>query len=86
MALALLWGMHDPTAALGLVPARFQPAAHAHLHALPGGATTLAGLAGSIFTHNIEVTFLEFAGGLRSALGTLADSPTTACCSARSPG
>ena len=72
VVLAMLWGMHDPTAALGLVPARFRPAAHVHLHALPGGATTLAVLAGSIFTNNIQVSFLVFAGGLLLGLGTLA--------------
>jgi uncharacterized membrane protein SpoIIM required for sporulation len=70
--LAALWAVHDPAAAIGLVPGRFRPAAHPHLHALPGGATTLGVLASSIFTNNIQVTFLAFAGGLLLGVGTLA--------------
>jgi len=72
IVLAALWGMHDPAAALGLVPKQFQPAAHAHLHRLPGGATTLAATAGSIFINNIQVSFLVFAGGLLLGIGSLA--------------
>lgn len=69
--LAALWGIHDPAKAIGLVPGEFKAAAHPHLHALPGGATTLAAFSSSIFTNNIEVTFLAFAGGLAFGLGTL---------------
>jgi uncharacterized membrane protein SpoIIM required for sporulation len=72
IVLAALWGLHDPAAALGLVPGEFKPAANAHLHALPGGATTLAAAAGSIFTNNIQVSFLVFAGGLLLGVGALA--------------
>jgi uncharacterized membrane protein SpoIIM required for sporulation len=70
--LAGLWALHDPGAALGLVPSQFRAAAHPHLHALPGGATTLAVVASSIFTNNIQVTFLAFAGGLLLGIGTIA--------------
>ena len=70
--LAALWALHDPAQAIGLVPGQFQAASHPHLHALPGGPTTLAVLSSSIFTNNIEVTFLAFAGGLLLGLGTLA--------------
>lgn len=70
--LAALWGLHDPTAAIGLIPGRFQAAAHPHLHKLPGGATTLGLLASSIFTNNIQVSFLAFAGGLLLGAGTIA--------------
>ena len=69
---ATLWAAHDPTAALGLVPARFSAASHPHIHHLPTGAATQAALAGSIFTNNIQVTFIAFAGGLTLGLGTLA--------------
>jgi len=69
--LAALWALHDPAAAIGLVPGRFQAAAHPHLHAVPGSATTLAVFASSIFTNNIEVTILAFAGGLLLGLGSL---------------
>jgi uncharacterized membrane protein SpoIIM required for sporulation len=70
--LALVWALHDPGAAIGLVPSQFREAAHAHVHRLPSGATTLAVLASSIFTNNIQVTFLAFAGGLLLGVGTLA--------------
>ncbi len=72
IVLAALWAIHDPAAAIGLVPTRFRTAAHAHLHALPGGATTLAVLSGSIFTNNIQVSFLVFAGGLLLGIGSIA--------------
>jgi uncharacterized membrane protein SpoIIM required for sporulation len=71
VVLAALWGMHDPGAALGLVPARFRPGAQVHVHALPGGATTLAAGAGSIFINNIQVSFLVFAGGLLLGAGSI---------------
>jgi uncharacterized membrane protein SpoIIM required for sporulation len=70
--LAGLWALHDPGAALGLVPGKFQAAAHVHVHKLPFGATTQATLASSIFTNNIQVTFLAFAGGLLLGAGSLA--------------
>jgi uncharacterized membrane protein SpoIIM required for sporulation len=70
--LAAAWALHAPGAALGLVPGEFKAAAHPHIHRLPGGATTQAALAGSIFTNNIQVAFLVFAGGLLLGLGTLA--------------
>lgn len=70
--LAGLWALHDPGAALGLVPAKFQAAAHVHVHKLPFGATTQATLASSIFTNNIQVTFLVFGGGLLLGAGSLA--------------
>ncbi|HTU95267.1 MAG TPA: stage II sporulation protein M [Solirubrobacteraceae bacterium] len=70
--LAGLWALHDPGAALGLVPGQFQPAAHPHIHKLAFGATTQAALASSIFTNNIQVTFLAFGGGLLLGAGSLA--------------
>jgi uncharacterized membrane protein SpoIIM required for sporulation len=72
--LAAIWGMDDPGAAIGLVPGEFKAAAHPHLHKLPGGggATALAAFASSIFTHNIEVSFLAFAGGLLLGAGSIA--------------
>ena len=70
--LAALWALHDPGAALGLVPGKFHRAAHAHVYKLPFGATTQAVLASSIFTNNIQVSFLAFAGGLLLGGGSLA--------------
>jgi uncharacterized membrane protein SpoIIM required for sporulation len=69
--IAAIWALHDPGAALGLVPGRFRGAAHPHLRHLAEGTASQAALAGSIFTNNIEVTFLAFAGGLALGLGTL---------------
>ncbi len=70
--LAAAWALHDPGAAIGLVPGQFSAAAHPHVHHLAAGATTQAGLASSIFTNNIQVAFLAFAGGLLLGLGTIA--------------
>jgi uncharacterized membrane protein SpoIIM required for sporulation len=69
--LAAVWGVHDPVQALGLVPGRFQAAQNPHLHHPALGGATEAALSSSIFTNNIEVTFLAFAGGLALGLGTL---------------
>lgn len=69
---AAIWALHDPGGALGLVPGRFKGAADPHLRHLAPGTATQAALAGSIFTNNITVTFLAFAGGLTLGLGTLA--------------
>jgi uncharacterized membrane protein SpoIIM required for sporulation len=55
-----------------LVPGQFRGAAHPHVHHLPLGAATQAVLASSIFTNNIRVSFLAFAGGLTLGFGTLA--------------
>ncbi|HTP19893.1 MAG TPA: stage II sporulation protein M [Solirubrobacteraceae bacterium] len=70
--LAAIWALHDPAAALGLVPGAFKGAAHPHVRHLPLGAATQAVLASSIFTNNIRVAFLAFAGGLTLGFGTIA--------------
>ena len=73
VALAAVWAIDDPAAAIGVVPAQFQGAAE------PGGggagglsAGDQAGLASQIFTNNIRVTFLVIAGGILAGLGTAA--------------
>jgi uncharacterized membrane protein SpoIIM required for sporulation len=72
MALAAVWAIDDPAAAIGVVPAEFQGAAD------PGGGTrSLSGgdqaaLSSEIFTNNIRVTFLAIAGGILAGLGTAA--------------
>jgi uncharacterized membrane protein SpoIIM required for sporulation len=70
-AAGALWALHDPGAAIGLVPARFRGAADPHVHRLAAGVATQATLAGSIFTNNLQVTFLVFAGGLTLGAVTL---------------
>ncbi len=69
--LAAAWAIHDPGAAIGLVPSAYRAAADPHVRHLDVGLSTQAGLAGSIFTHNIAVTFLDFAGGLLLGVGTI---------------
>jgi len=70
--IAAVWAAHDPGAAIGLVPAAYRAAASPHLHRLPTGVTTQAALASSIYTNNIQVTFLAFAGGVLLGAGTFA--------------
>lgn len=70
MALAAVWALDDPNAALGLVPPEFQGAAE------PGDGpgsletTEQAALASEIFTNNIRVSLLAIAGGVLLGLGT----------------
>jgi uncharacterized membrane protein SpoIIM required for sporulation len=71
MALAAVWALDDPGAAVGIVPSQFRAAAD------PGGPGTLGGaqearLSSEIFTNNIQVTFLAVAGGLLLGIGTAA--------------
>lgn len=65
------WAINDPGAAIDLVPGSFRAAASPHVHRLPGALSTQAALASTIYTHNIAVTFLYFAGGLAFGAGTL---------------
>ena len=72
MALAAVWAIDDPAAAIGVVPAEFQGAADPG-----GGSRSLSGgeeaaLSSEIFTNNIRVTFLAIAGGILGGLGTAA--------------
>jgi uncharacterized membrane protein SpoIIM required for sporulation len=69
--IAAIWALHDPGAAIGLVPSAFKAAAHPHVHHLDLDAGSQAAFAGGIFTHNIEVIFVVFAGGLTLGLVTL---------------
>jgi uncharacterized membrane protein SpoIIM required for sporulation len=73
MALATIWGIDDPVAALGIVPEQFRGAAE------PGeplaGRLELAEeaqLSSEILTNNIAVSFVAIAGGLLVGLGTAA--------------
>ncbi len=69
-ALAYAWARSSPGAALGVVPKQFQPAASP-----PAGSRGLspaqhAAFSSEIFTNNIRVTFIAFAGGIAAGLGT----------------
>jgi uncharacterized membrane protein SpoIIM required for sporulation len=67
--LAILWAQSDPGAASGLLPEQFRHAGDAGRGALTGGGDQAA-FSSAIFTNNIRVTFLVFAGGVLAALGT----------------
>ena len=72
MALAAVWAVDDPAAALGIVPSEFQDAA------APGGGPgdlstgEEAAFSSAIYTNNIRVTFLVIAGGILLGLGSAA--------------
>jgi uncharacterized membrane protein SpoIIM required for sporulation len=68
--LAMWWAHVDPAAALGLVPEQFQAAAEPRRGDLGLSVSEQAAFASAIFTNNIRVTFLAFAGGIAAGLGT----------------
>lgn len=69
-ALAALWAVNDPGAALGLVPQEFRGAVEPRGGDLGIPVSQQAAFASGIFTNNIRVTFLAFAGGIAAGLGT----------------
>lgn len=71
MALALAWGLDDPGAAIGVVPGEFQGERSASGD-VGLGAGERAAFSSAIFTNNLQVVFLAFAGGLLAGLGTAA--------------
>jgi uncharacterized membrane protein SpoIIM required for sporulation len=72
-ALALLWALSDPGAASGLLPQAFRHAGDAGGGGLESGGDQAA-FSSAIFTNNIRVTFLVFAGGVLAGIGTAAVS------------
>lgn len=70
----LLWALSDPAAAAGLVPGAFQGVTQIRPHGanlgLPLGLRAV--FASGIFTHNITISFLAFAGGVTGGLVTAA--------------
>lgn len=69
-ALGALWAVHDPAAAVDVVPRGLQGVAEPH-SGIPriGGAQATA-VSSQIFTNNIRVTFLSFAAGITAGIGT----------------
>ena len=72
MALAAVWALDDPAAALGIVPAEFQGAAEPGSGPGDLAAGEEAALSSEIYTNNIQVTFLAVAGGVLLGLGSAA--------------
>ncbi|MDQ3914781.1 MAG: stage II sporulation protein M [Actinomycetota bacterium] len=70
MLLAVLWGVTDPAAAAGMVPEPFTDATTPTGGDLGIPVVEQAASASAIFTNNIRVTFLAFAGGVLAGLGT----------------
>ena len=69
-ALAAVWGVHDPGAATGVVPAEFRPALQpGHpWHDMTAGQQ--AAFTTEVFTNNIGVTAAAFAGGITGGIAT----------------
>jgi uncharacterized membrane protein SpoIIM required for sporulation len=72
MAAAAIWALGDPGAAIGLVPEEFRAAADPRLGGREVPVDQQAQLAGAVFTNNVRVTLLAFAGGIAVGLGTAA--------------
>lgn len=72
-ALAGYWAWRDPGAASGLAPTEFQSVTAPRQAGQDLGISVdeQSDLASEIFTNNIRVTFLAFAGGILLGLGTL---------------
>jgi uncharacterized membrane protein SpoIIM required for sporulation len=69
-ALAALWGVHDPAAATGVVPHQFRPAlqpGHPWRDMTP---SQQAAFTSEVFTNNIQVTLVAFAGGITAGIAT----------------
>lgn len=68
--LAWIWALHDPAAAIGVVPGQFRNSGNPVAGSL--SVSDEAGFAGTIFTNNIRVTFAAVAGGILLGLGSAA--------------
>ena len=69
-ALAAVWAYHDPASATGLVPAQFRHAlepGHPWRNMSPGDQSAFTT---SVFTNNIQVTLVAFAGGITGGILT----------------
>ncbi len=63
-ALAFAWGLHDPSAAAGVLPGPLAGGGGGPHKAIGLGAGQSAAISVSIFTNNIIVTFTTFASGI----------------------
>ncbi|HWH12155.1 MAG TPA: stage II sporulation protein M [Solirubrobacteraceae bacterium] len=69
---ACAWALSDPGAAIGLVPAAFRGAAGPTVRHAQLSLGDSSALASEIFTNNIRVSLVAFAGGLTLGLLTIA--------------
>jgi uncharacterized membrane protein SpoIIM required for sporulation len=72
-AVSGIWADHDPGAASGLVPNAYSSVTQPRPHGanLELSESERTGLSGEIFTNNIRVTLLAFAGGIAAGIGTM---------------
>lgn len=70
--LAGAWSLQDPGEAQGLVPVQYRSVTEPRDAGADLGLSVeeQAAFSGAIFTNNIQVTFLAFAGGIAAGLGT----------------
>lgn len=73
-ALAAVWAVRDPGAASGVVPSQYRSVTEPRERGTDLGLTTdeQAAFSSEIFTNNIRVTLVAFAGGIAAGLGTAA--------------
>jgi len=64
-----LWALRDPAGALGLLPGRFRVVGEPHSGGLGLSPGQSSALSTTIFTNNIAVTFIAFAGGIALGVG-----------------
>lgn len=69
-ALAAAWGMHDPPAAIGVVPEDFRPVVDEERPWQDLSPEEQAAFSSEVLTNNIRVTVLAFAGGITLGLLT----------------
>jgi uncharacterized membrane protein SpoIIM required for sporulation len=69
-ALAAVWAVHDPAAATGVVPGQFRPALQPGHPWHDMTAAQQAAFTTEIFTNNIQVTLVAFAGGITGGIAT----------------
>jgi len=65
-----VWAQQDPGAAIGVVPGSFRSSGPPGQHTLNLSVDQSAAISAGIFTNNIQVTFLAFAGGVAAGLLT----------------
>jgi uncharacterized membrane protein SpoIIM required for sporulation len=70
--LAAVWAVRDPGAASGVVPSQYRSVTEPRERDTDLGLTTdrQAAFSSEVFTNNIRVTLLAFAGGIAAGLGT----------------
>jgi uncharacterized membrane protein SpoIIM required for sporulation len=72
--LAAVWAVRDPGAASGVVPSEYRSVTQPRERGTDLGLTTdrQAAFSSEIFTNNIRVTIIAFAGGIAAGIGTAA--------------